>query len=133
MGNETCRTLPVSAPAAAFGSAMTSASASVAMTAHRRSASIIEERSEKLFDVGGDRIGLDLGSVTLDDFAFAIDKELGEVPLDRLGTEEPRLGFLEILVQWRRLRPVDVDLGEQGKRHAKVHLAKRLDVLFASG
>ena len=77
--------------------------------------------------------GFGVRRVALDDVAVAIDQELGEVPLDRLGAEQSGLRLLQVLVERRRVLAVDVDLGEQRKRDAVVDLAERLDLLLAAG
>ncbi len=68
--------------------------------------------------------GLGVRRVALDDVALPVDQELGEVPLDRLGAQQSGLRRLEMLVERRGAGAVDVDLGEQRKRHAVVHLAE---------
>src|SRR5512137_1710698 len=82
--------------------AVSSASTTNSVAATPRSARRIAA-SEQLFDVGRDRRRLDVRRVALDDPALAVDKELGEVPLDRFGPEEPRLRLLQEHVQRRRV------------------------------
>src|SRR5207253_3116665 len=67
------------------------------------------------------------------DVALAVDEELGEVPLDRLGAQQSRLRLLEILVDRRGRGAVDIDLGEKRKLHAVVELAELRDLLLAAG
>src|SRR5258706_9120003 len=86
--------------------------------------------SQQLLDVPGDGLRLDVRRVALDDIALAVDEELGEVPLDRLGTEQSRPGFLEVLIQRRGIAAVDVDLREQREGDAIVELAEVGDLVF---
>ena len=64
--------------------------------------------------------------------AAAIDQEFGEIPLDRLGAEEPGLRGLQITIDGRRMFAVDVDLREQRKRHAVVDFTKLFDRRFVA-
>src|SRR5438045_4189871 len=85
---------------------------------------------KQLLDVAGDRLRLDIRRVTLDDLAIAVDQELGEVPLDRLGAEQTRLRFLEVLIKRRGIGPIHVDLGEQWEGDAVVDLAELRDLVL---
>src|SRR5262245_60354494 len=88
-----------------------------------------DARLQELCNVGRDGRGLGVRRVALDDLAFAIDQELGEVPLDRFRAEHPGLRFLQVLVKWRGVFSVDVDLREHREGHAVIDLAEALDLL----
>src|SRR4029434_4831840 len=89
--------------------------------------------SKQLLDVGLEAVGLGVGRIALDDVALAVDQELGEIPLDRLGPQKSRLLLLEKAIERGRVVAVDIDLGEHGEGHAVVHLAEALDLLLAAG
>src|SRR5437870_5470095 len=131
IGNEARSTFATSAERAGAQSESAIATAAHAMLAFRSGST--DRELEQLLDVAGDRLGLDVGRVAFDDLALAVDQELGEIPLDRLGAEQPRLFLFEVLVQRRRGIAVDVDLGEHRKRHAVIDLAERLDLLLIAG
>uniref|UniRef100_A0A2M4DH48 Putative secreted protein n=1 Tax=Anopheles darlingi TaxID=43151 RepID=A0A2M4DH48_ANODA len=57
-------------------------------------------------------------SVPAHRFAPLVHQKLGKVPLDRVN-ERAALALLQILPQWVRLLPVDVNLGE----HVEAHVA----------
>src|SRR5688572_3561737 len=71
-------------------------------------------------DVPGDGFGLLVRRVALEHATVATDQELGEVPLDRVNAEQSALLVLQPLPQRMRAVAIDVDLGEQRKRHVVV-------------
>src|SRR6185437_2151559 len=88
---------------------------------------------QRPLDVGLERLRRVVRRVARHDVALAIDEELREVPLDRLGPEETRLRALEKAIDRRRVLAVDVDLREHRKRHVVVRLAERRDLLVVAG
>jgi len=88
--------------------------------------------SKQRFDVLGDARRLVGGGIAADDFAVATDQEFGEIPFDRLGADDPRRFGFQPLIERRGLVAVDVDLGEQGKAHAEIDLAKAFDLVGAA-
>src|SRR6266511_1628939 len=126
-GNATRSTLSVSA-------ADTGADANAAISAKAHAAASVFTAGvlQQLLDVGHDGLGLGLRRIAFDDVPLAVDEELGEVPLDRLGAEQAGLFLLQVLVKRRGGPAVDVDLREHRKRDAVIDFAERLDVLLAS-
>src|SRR5208283_1371119 len=70
--------------------------------------------------------------VTLDDVPLLIYQKLGEVPLDTVSEQAALFAFQE-LEERMRILAVDLDLREEGKAHAVVDLAKRLDLVVRAG
>src|SRR3954470_531807 len=65
---------------------------------------------ERCFDVATQRLGRIVGTEALEHLAVLADQELGEVPLHRLGAEDPGRFGGEPLPDRPRLLAVDVDL-----------------------
>src|SRR3954469_8118251 len=70
--------------------------------------------------------------VPRDHSTVTADQELGEVPLDP-AAEQATLLTLEPVVQRERPRPVDVDLGEHGKRDVIDRRAEVRDLVLVTG
>ena len=88
--------------------------------------------SQPCYQVGLDRLWFVARRVALEYRAVGADEELGEVPLDRLGTEKAGLLRLEVFVERVRIRTVHVDLCEQGEGDAVVPGAELFDLRFAA-
>src|SRR5512140_1566211 len=105
MSPPACGSKPVSAVGKATRSTFWASGCAPATDARQKPAATMARRcsfiSEKLLDVAGDRCRLRVGRIALDHLAVAIDEELGEVPLDGLGAEQPGLRLLEIAVHRR--------------------------------
>src|SRR5665213_2497644 len=84
--------------------------------------------SKRLLDVRRNRIRRVVGRIALQHAALAVDQALGEVPLDGLAAEEPRLLRLEELIQRRRGVAVDVDLREHRETHVIREVAELRDL-----
>ena len=87
--------------------------------------------SQSRYQVGLDRLWFVARPIALEYRAVGADEELGEVPLDRLGTEKAGLLRLEVFVERVRLHTVHVDLCEQRESDAVVPGAELLDLCFA--
>ena len=88
--------------------------------------------SQSRCQVGLDRLWFVARPIALEYRAVGADEELGEVPLDRLGTEKAGLLRLEEFVERVRLHTVHVDLYEQGEGDTVVSGAELRDLCFAA-
>jgi len=87
--------------------------------------------SNGLFNVGGNGLGARGGWVAREHLAVRPDEELAEVPLDVIAEQLALLG-LEVLKEWVRVWPVDIDLLEEREGHA-ILADEREDVLCRTG
>src|SRR5205085_3660481 len=88
---------------------------------------------QRLFDVATQAVGRVVGRVALQHLAVAADQELGEVPLDALGAEQPGLFALQPLPQRVSVLAVDLRLGHHRKADPVVELTERGDLVVAAG
>ena len=65
----------------------------------------------------------------LDDASVTINEELGEIPFDRLGAEQPLGISLELRIKWVRVIAVDFDLREHREAHVILRGAKLPNLL----
>src|SRR5690606_14257487 len=82
-------------------------------------------------DVGGEVLGLVPGGVAGHHLAVSVHQELGEVPLDGPGAEDPRGLGLEVLEEGMGVVAVDLELGEEGKTDPVIELAELADFVVA--
>ncbi len=75
-----------------------------------------------------DRLWLVARRIAVENCAVGTDKELGEVPLDRLSTEDPGLLRLQVFVERVRVLAVHLDLCEHRKADAVVPSTELLDL-----
>src|SRR5690349_158696 len=83
---------------------------------------------EQPLDIARDRAGSGGGRVALVHLPVLPGYGLGEVPLARLGSENPGSGAGQPAVEGMRARAVDFDLVEHLERHAVVLLAEGADL-----
>ena len=88
--------------------------------------------SQSRDQVGLDRLWFVARRIALEYRAVGADEELGEVPLDRLGTEKAGLLRLEVFVERVRMRTVHVDLCEHREGDAVVPGTELHDFCFAA-
>ena len=84
-----------------------------------------------LFDVERNVGWFDIGSVSFDYLAVAIDEKLGEIPLDCFGAESAGRFFCKVLVQWMCFVANDFYLFEHREIDAVILGAESRYFLFA--
>jgi hypothetical protein len=89
----------------------------------------LEESLDVFFQV----FGFGEGGVAFNDSPLAIDKEFGEVPLDRFAAQQSGSGFGQILVQGMGVRAVDINFLEEGKGDTKAGFTEGLDITGGAG
>lgn len=57
------------------------------------------------------------GSISVNDLPILVDKELGEVPLDAVAQQPSTFLWLQVLVKWRLLWAIHINLSPQQNVH----------------
>src|ERR1700753_1449714 len=83
---------------------------------------------KQLHDRGFQLFRLGLGRIARHGTAVAVDQEFGEIPFDRFGAKDAGLFVAEIAEQGMGIWPLDLDFGEDRKRHAIILLAEGADL-----